>query len=60
MAEKEKIVTIRIKGHLLEALEQYCESNFADQSSVIRMALAQWPPIRDILKQIQITKEVQD
>jgi len=56
----EKIVTIRIKDPLLEALEQYCESNFADQSSVIRTALAQWPPIRDILSQNQITKEAQD
>lgn len=58
----EKIVTVRIKGHLLEALEQYCEENFADQSSAIRTALAQWPPIRDILKQKQnqITKEAQN
>ena len=47
----EKIITMRIKGQLLEALEQYCEENFADQSSVIRMALAQWPPIRAILNQ---------
>jgi len=54
----EKIVTVRIKGPLLEALSQYCEENFADQSSVIRTALAQWPPIRDILK--QNPKEAQD
>lgn len=54
----EKIITIRIKDQLLEALEQYCEENYADQSSVIRTALAQWPPIRDILNQIK--KEAQD
>lgn len=55
---KTKRITLRIEDELLEALETYCEENFAGQSSVIRTALAQWPPIRDILN--QITKEAQD
>lgn len=49
----EKIVTVRIKGQLLEALDQYCEENFADQSSVIRTALAQWAPIRAKLEEMK-------
>lgn len=49
----EKIVTLRVKGQLLEALEKYCEENFADQSTVIRTALAQWPPIRAKLEEMK-------
>lgn len=50
---KTKRITLRIKDELLEALEIYCEENFADQSSVIRTALAQWPPIKKILDEMK-------
>ncbi len=49
--------TVRLDPKLLEALEKYCERNFADQSTVIRTALAQWPPIKKILEEMKNPSE---
>ena len=51
-----KRITVRFEDDLLKALELYCERNFADQSTVIRTALAQWPPVQKILEEFNKKK----
>ncbi len=44
---------IRVDPLLKRATQEYCKRNFIDESSMIRMAVAQWPPIAAILKELR-------
>ena len=46
-------VQVRIEPMLKEALREYCELNFIDESTAIRMMIAQYPAIAEIVKQMR-------
>lgn len=49
-------VQVRIEPMLKEALREYCELNFIDESTAIRMMIAQYPAIAEIVKQMREEK----
>jgi len=42
-------ISVSMPDHLYDALQDYIEASFTDQSSVIRQALANWGPIKEKL-----------
>jgi len=50
---KVETVRARVEPILKEAIEKYCKENFIDESSAVRMALAQFQPIKKIVEELQ-------
>ena len=50
---KPEYFQMRVDPLLKRALQKYCEKNFIDESSAVRMAVAQWPPIKEILDELR-------
>jgi len=51
----QKRVSVRIPGEIARALDKYCDDNYLDRSTVIRMALIHYGPLQ---KHIKEEKEV--
>jgi|GEM_PF-338437 len=48
---KDSTVYVRLPENLLKHLDNYCSRNFIDRSSAIRMAIANWEPIRQAIEE---------
>jgi hypothetical protein len=51
--KKVEFLQVRMDSILKKAIRKYCELNFIDQSSAVRIAIAQFPPIREIIEELQ-------
>ena len=51
--KKQEYFQLRVDPVLKQALQEYCKINFIDESSAIRMAVAQFPPIKKILEDMR-------
>ena len=51
--KKVEFLQVRMDHILKKAIRKYCELNFIDQSSAVRIAIAQFPPIRKIIEELQ-------
>ena len=50
---------MRVDPELKEALRRFCAENYIDESGAIRMAVAQYPPIKRILDELR-TKSTEE
>jgi hypothetical protein len=50
--KKPEYFQLRVDPLLKQALQEYCKINFIDESSAIRMAVAQYPLIKKILEDL--------
>ena len=44
-------VAVRLPDEIARALDKYCEDNYLNRSTVIRMALINWEPLKKYLKE---------
>ena len=51
--KKSTYVQVRVEPILKDALQEYCGLNFIDESTAIRMMIAQYPAIAEIVKQMR-------
>ena len=49
--DQHKRVAVRLHGEIARALDKYCEDNYLDRSTVMRMALINWEPLKKYLKE---------
>ena len=50
MKNTDQRVSVRLPGEIAQALDKYCEDNFLDRSTAIRMALINWEPFKEYLE----------
>ena len=51
MKNMDQRVSVRLHGEIARALDKYCEDNYLDRSTVMRMALINWEPLKKYLKE---------
>ena len=44
-------VAVRLPDEIARALDKYCEDNYLNRSTVMRMALINWEPLKKYLKE---------
>ena len=44
-------VAVRLPDEIARALDKYCKDNYLDRSTVMRMALINWEPLKKYLKE---------
>jgi hypothetical protein len=50
MKNMDQRVSVRLPEKIAQALDKYCEDNYLDRSTAIRMALINWEPLKKYLK----------
>jgi len=51
MKNMDQRVSVRLPGEIARALDKYCEDNYLNRSTVMRMALINWEPLKKYLKE---------
>lgn len=51
--KKLEYLQIRLDPELKQAIRIFCRENYLDESSAARMAVAQFPPIKEIIERLQ-------
>ena len=51
MKNMDQRVSVRLPEKIAQALDKYCEDNYLDRSTAIRMALINWEPLKKYLKE---------